>query len=167
MREVKDSQYANVPGADYRFEVADSRGRQIVARTVTLSAFGTFSERLPLDEGAPIGTYRVRLYQPGKSEFAGQFEVQSYQLQPIDLTFDPVGQPGHPGGPGRGAAGAIRVPCALSVLTGPAATVIGVLLHCALTSGHQEGGRPPAGQGGRPFRPAAHPPRWQCAAGRR
>jgi tetratricopeptide (TPR) repeat protein len=88
VREVKDSQYANVPGADYRFEVADSRGRQIVARTVSLSAFGTFSERVPLDEGAPIGTYRVRLYQPGKSEFAGQFEVQSYQLQPIDLTFD-------------------------------------------------------------------------------
>ena len=88
VREVKESQYVNTPGADYRFEVADSRGRQIVARTVKLSAFGTFSERLPLDEGAPVGTYRVRLYQPGKSDFAGQFEVQSYQLQPIDLAFD-------------------------------------------------------------------------------
>ena len=32
VREVKDGQYANVPGADYRLEVTDSRGRQIVAR---------------------------------------------------------------------------------------------------------------------------------------
>jgi uncharacterized protein YfaS (alpha-2-macroglobulin family)/tetratricopeptide (TPR) repeat protein len=88
VREVKDGQYANVPGAVYRLEVTDSRGRQIVARSVTLSALGTFNDRLPLDEGAPLGTYRIRLYQPGKSEFAGQFEVQSYQLQPIDLKID-------------------------------------------------------------------------------
>ncbi len=88
VREVKDGQYANVPGTVYRLEVADSRGRQIVARTVTLSAFGTFHETVPLDEGAPVGTYQVRLYQPGKSEFAGQFEVQAYQLEPIDLTID-------------------------------------------------------------------------------
>ena len=44
----------------YRFEVTDSRGRQIVARAVTLSDFGTFHETLPLDRGAPVGTYRVR-----------------------------------------------------------------------------------------------------------
>ena len=35
-----------------------------------------------------MGTYRVRVYQPGKSDFAGSFEVQSYQLEPIDLAFD-------------------------------------------------------------------------------
>ena len=35
-----------------------------------------------------MGTYRVRVYQPGKSDFAGAFEVQSYQLEPIDLSFD-------------------------------------------------------------------------------
>ena len=33
-------------------------------------------------------TYRVRVYQPGKSDFASGFEVQSYQLEPIDLSFD-------------------------------------------------------------------------------
>ena len=42
----------------------------------------------PLDEAAPVGTYRVRLFQPGKSEFAGAFEVQAYQLEKIDLAFD-------------------------------------------------------------------------------
>ena len=28
------------------------------------------------------------MFQSGKSDFAGSFEVQSYQLEPIDLTFD-------------------------------------------------------------------------------
>ena len=42
----------------------------------------------PWTDGAPVGTYRVRVYQPGKSDFAGAFEVQSYQLEPIDLSFD-------------------------------------------------------------------------------
>ncbi|HEX8201135.1 MAG TPA: MG2 domain-containing protein, partial [Isosphaeraceae bacterium] len=88
VREVKDGQYAHEPGAVYRLEVTDSRGRQFVAQPVTLSAFGTFHERLPLDPGAPVGTYRVRLYRPGQSDFAGAFEVQAYQLEKVDLTFD-------------------------------------------------------------------------------
>ena len=88
VREVASGQYANMPKSVYRFEVADSRGRLIVARPVTLSEFGTFHESLPLDRSAPVGTYRVRVYQPGKSDFAGSFEVQSYQLEPIDLSFD-------------------------------------------------------------------------------
>jgi uncharacterized protein YfaS (alpha-2-macroglobulin family)/tetratricopeptide (TPR) repeat protein len=88
IREIKDGQYANAPGAGYRFEVTDSRGRQLIAQGVTLSDFGTFHQTLPLDSGAPVGTYRVRVYQPGKSDFGGTFEVQSYQLQPIDLSFD-------------------------------------------------------------------------------
>ena len=88
VREVDNGQYANAPKAVYKLEVTDARGRQIVARPVTLSEFGTFHEQFPVDPGAPVGTYRVRLYQPGKSEFAGQFEVQSYQLQKVDLAFD-------------------------------------------------------------------------------
>ena len=77
-----------MPAGAYRLEVTDSRGRQIVARGVTLSAFGTFHERIPLDSGAPVGTYRVRLHQPGGSDFAGAFEVQSYKLEKVDLSFD-------------------------------------------------------------------------------
>jgi alpha-2-macroglobulin len=88
VREVRESQYANVPGAVYRLEIADSRGRLIVARPVTLSQFGTFHESLPLDSAAPLGTYRVTVSQPGKSVFSGSFEVQSYQLEPIDLSID-------------------------------------------------------------------------------
>ena len=88
VREVANGQYANVPMAVYRFEVADSRGRLIVARPVTLSQFGTFHVALALDSAVPVGAYRVRVYQPGKSDFGGTFQVDSYQLEPIDLSFE-------------------------------------------------------------------------------
>ncbi len=88
IREVQGGQYANLQGAEYRFDVTDSRGRQLIARTVKLSGFGTFHQVLNLERGAPEGTYRVRVYQPGRSDFAGVFEVQSYQLEPIDLGFE-------------------------------------------------------------------------------
>ena len=88
VREVDAGRYATSAGAVYQFEVIDSKGRQLVSRKVTLSEFGTFHETLPLDVGAPVGAYRMRVYQPGKSEFAGAFEVQAYQLEPIDLAFD-------------------------------------------------------------------------------
>jgi uncharacterized protein YfaS (alpha-2-macroglobulin family)/TolA-binding protein len=87
VREVKGGQYAHEPGAKYQLEVTDSRGRRIVARAVALSPFGTFHERLPLDDGAPVGTYRVRLFQPGGSDFHGTFEVQAYELAKVDLAF--------------------------------------------------------------------------------
>ena len=88
IREVADGQYANVPKAVYKLEVIDSRGRQIVGRPVTLSDFGTFQEELTLEQAAPVGDYRIRVYQPGKSDFSGGFLVQSYQLEKIDLSFD-------------------------------------------------------------------------------
>ena len=88
VREIAAGQYANVPKSVYRFEVADSRGRLIVARMVTLSEFGTFHESLSLDSATQVGEYKVRVYQPGKSDFAGAFQVDSYQLEPIDLSFD-------------------------------------------------------------------------------
>ena len=88
VREVALGQYAPVPKAVYQFEVADSRGRLIAARAVTLSDFGTFHETVALDSAAPVGTYRIRAFQPGKSDFSGSFEVHSYQLEPIALAFD-------------------------------------------------------------------------------
>src|SRR5262249_49770876 len=88
VREVREGQYANVPKSVYRFEVADSRGRLLVNRPVTLSDFGTFHESLPIDSGAPLGTYRITVSQPGKSVFSGTFKVQSSQLEPVSLTFE-------------------------------------------------------------------------------
>ncbi len=88
VREVEKGQYAVQPGASYKLDVIDARGRPFLSRPVALSKFGSVQTTIPLDPGAPVGTYRVRLYQPGKSEFTGQFEVQSYQLQKVDLAFD-------------------------------------------------------------------------------
>jgi TolA-binding protein len=88
VREARDGQYASPAGETYRFEVLDSRGRLLVARPVKLSDFGTFHEKVGLDSSAPVGSYRVRLFQPGKSEFAGSFEVQSYRLEKVDISID-------------------------------------------------------------------------------
>jgi tetratricopeptide (TPR) repeat protein len=87
VREVRDGQYSHDPGSVYRLEVADARGRVIVSHPVALSEFGTFHESIPLDGAVPLGTYQVRVFQPGKSSFTGSFVVQSYELEPIDLAF--------------------------------------------------------------------------------
>ena len=88
VREIKEGQYANPADEAYRLEVFDVRGRLIVAKPVKLSSFGTFNAALELDSAAPVGAYRVRLFQPGKSDFSGVFEVQSYKLEKMDLAFD-------------------------------------------------------------------------------
>jgi tetratricopeptide (TPR) repeat protein len=90
VREVADGQYSAPANAVYRLEITDSRGRRFVHREVKLSAFGTFHETIPLDESAPVGAYRVRAYQPGKSDFAGNFVVQAYKLEKIDLNVEPT-----------------------------------------------------------------------------
>src|SRR5262249_22552481 len=106
IREVKDGQYDARPSATYHLEVVDSRGRRIVGREGALSAFGTFHAEVALDASAPLGTYRIRVYQPGRSEFAGSFEVQAYRLAKAELTVElarPVVSRGEPVS-GRAAA---------------------------------------------------------------
>ncbi len=88
VREVEGGQYAILPDANYVVEIYDAKGRKLVDKPLKLSNFGTFHLDLPLETAAPIGTYRVRLTRPGKSEFSGAFEVQAYALRKIDLAMD-------------------------------------------------------------------------------
>ncbi|WZP00456.1 MG2 domain-containing protein [Isosphaeraceae bacterium EP7] len=88
VREVKDGQYENPAGIAYTLEVTDSRGRLLLSRPATLSAFGTFHERVALDESAPVGDYRVRISRPGRGDFSGGFRVDSYKLEKITLSID-------------------------------------------------------------------------------
>ena len=88
VREVRDGQYANAAGQVYKLEVADSQRRTLLTQDATLSAFGTFRASVQLAEGAPVGSYQIKVRRPGGSEFAGGFEVQSYQLARIGLEFD-------------------------------------------------------------------------------
>ena len=60
----------------------------MLAKDTTLSPFGTFRDAIAINPGAPLGPYRIRLWQPGGSEFAGGFEVQTYQLEKLGLEFD-------------------------------------------------------------------------------
>ncbi len=88
VRETRDGQYENPEGQSYKLEVFDSRGRLLISRPALLSKFGTFHESIGLDSSAPVGSYRIHHYQPGKSEFAGAFEVQSYRLEKVDVAIE-------------------------------------------------------------------------------
>ena len=77
VREVANGQYANVPKAVYRFEVADSRGRLIVARPVTLSEFGTFHESLPLDSARAAGHVSRHGLPAGQERLLGRVSRSS------------------------------------------------------------------------------------------
>ena len=88
VREVEAGKYVDPSGVEYRFEVFDSRGRRLLERPVTLSDYGTFHARFDVESSAPVGTYTLRLHRPGKSDFSGSFEVQSYQLQKVEVELD-------------------------------------------------------------------------------
>jgi len=88
IREVKDGRYVYEPGAAYRLEVVDSRGRRILGDELKLSDFGTFHRSVPIGSAAPVGTYRIRVFQPNGSTFNGSFEVQAYQLQKVELDVE-------------------------------------------------------------------------------
>ncbi len=88
LRDVKDGRFDPGAGVTYRLEVLDSRGRRIVGQAVALSPFGTFHAEVPLDAAAPVGTYRVRVFRPGGSDFGGSFEVQAYRLAKAELSVE-------------------------------------------------------------------------------
>ena len=88
IREVEGGQYANPAGQVYKLEVSDSQARLLVSQETTLSPFGTFHAAITIASGAPVGSYRIRVYRPGGSDFAGGFEVQAYQLEKLGLEFD-------------------------------------------------------------------------------
>ena len=88
IREINQSRFETREGSVYTLEVADSRGRRLESRPVTISKFGTFSATVPLDGTAPLGTYTVRLFQQGGSSFGGQFMVEEYELPKVVLNLE-------------------------------------------------------------------------------
>ena len=62
--------------------VTDSRGKEIWSRTLPLTDFGTFSAEVPVDSGAPLGTYSVRAVADVTSDrisTGGSFRVEEYR----------------------------------------------------------------------------------------
>ena len=62
--------------------VTDSRGKAIWSRSVPLSDYGTFSAEVPIDPGAPLGTYFVRALAEVTSDrvsTSAMFRVEEYR----------------------------------------------------------------------------------------
>ena len=70
------------PGTDAEVTVGDSHGKQIFARSVALSDFGTFSAEVPIDPESSLGSYSIqaRAQLPsGQISTGGGFRVEEYR----------------------------------------------------------------------------------------
>jgi hypothetical protein len=73
---------APAKGTQANVTVSDSRGKEIWSRSIPLTEFGTFSGEIPVDAGAPLGTYSLRASAevPGGSISTGaSFRVEEYR----------------------------------------------------------------------------------------
>jgi uncharacterized protein YfaS (alpha-2-macroglobulin family)/TolA-binding protein len=90
MREVVDESFAATPGATFRISVTDPAGRVLFREEQPASGFGTLSGQVRLAQSAPHGRYLVRCISPRGTAASSAFEVQDFELQPlqIDLQSD-------------------------------------------------------------------------------
>ena len=89
IRWVAQDRYTFKKGERYQLDVFDSLGRVIHTDRVALDDFGTLAAHWQLPGSAPAGTYRISIRQPGRDQaYETQFEVQEYQLEPIQFTVD-------------------------------------------------------------------------------
>jgi uncharacterized protein YfaS (alpha-2-macroglobulin family) len=69
-------------GTEADVTVTDARGKEIWTQTLPLTDFGTFSAEVPIDAGAPLGTYFVRAVAEVTSDkvsTSGTFRVEEYR----------------------------------------------------------------------------------------
>jgi len=87
IREVAGGAYAFEKGQAHDLEVVDSEGRVLAHESLPLSDFGTVHTAFRLDEFTPVGMYTIRCHRPNGPTFNGEFEVQRYKLEPMELAF--------------------------------------------------------------------------------
>jgi uncharacterized protein YfaS (alpha-2-macroglobulin family) len=76
------------PGHKVRVDVADSRGKPLLTREMTLSEFGTFTLDVPLAAAAPLGEYTVSVHEPGHTDREGlsaDFRVDEYRTPDFEV----------------------------------------------------------------------------------
>ena len=92
LRDVKEGTYIVPDGVRYKLSVIDAQGRPIREETVKLSQFGGFDTQMQLDADASVGAYRIQVspYDAKGTErtFIGQFQVERFQLEKVQLTLD-------------------------------------------------------------------------------
>lgn len=90
IREVSEGSY-RVPGnPDYSVRVFDPKGRMLKDVSVKLSEFGGFDGAIAIDDGAPLGGYRISVSGSDGTGDAcnGSFEVRQYKLEKVKLAFE-------------------------------------------------------------------------------
>lgn len=73
--------------------VRDFDGGTIYSNTLTLSSFGTFNTDLPLQAGAPVGTYSMEAHLAGDTSgqsFYGLFSVAEYRKPVFEVEVKPA-----------------------------------------------------------------------------
>jgi alpha-2-macroglobulin len=87
VRGVLDGRETIDAGGTCTVEVLDPAGRSLVRQSATSSAFGTLNDTLALDAAASPGAYRIVVHSGKGGDFTGTFQVQTYQLQKMDIDF--------------------------------------------------------------------------------
>jgi uncharacterized protein YfaS (alpha-2-macroglobulin family) len=79
------------PGTKLQLQVTSSRGKEVFAREVETSAYGTFSASFPLDREVPLGTYAIAAtgkVDGTEVQYGGTFRVEEYRAPQfrVDVT---------------------------------------------------------------------------------
>jgi uncharacterized protein YfaS (alpha-2-macroglobulin family) len=88
-RNLNENQSTLPAGRKVTIKVNDSKDREIVNRTETLSEFGSFAEEIKLPVGS-VGKYRISVVEDVKENKltgAGDFQVQEYRPNAFEITI--------------------------------------------------------------------------------
>ncbi len=77
---VRNSKDLSIPvGKKLRLEVRDAKGDEILSRELTLSEYGSISEKIMLPNTAPLGNYSLFLYNGDEQIGYGGFSVEIFK----------------------------------------------------------------------------------------
>ncbi len=88
IRQVEAGAYTFHEGQIFALSVVDSRGRPLLNESLPLSAFGTLNTTFALPSQAALGQYSILVEGPALPQSVGHFQVDEYQLQKVELTFE-------------------------------------------------------------------------------
>lgn len=75
-------------GRKFHLQVLDAANRPLRAIDVTLDSYGCLHDQFLLPEGAPLGQYRVVADDGEGHVFQGDFQVATFEVDPVQITID-------------------------------------------------------------------------------
>jgi uncharacterized protein YfaS (alpha-2-macroglobulin family)/TolA-binding protein len=88
VRGVSDDKFVIMPKKKYHLEVFDERNRVVHQAEMVTGDFGSFHTHFSLPAVAAPGTYRLHAADIDGRSFQGNFRVDNYQLEPVQLSID-------------------------------------------------------------------------------